>query len=294
MLTKEDITQLSSFPKFEPSYDIMTHKNVQDANILLAIPEGKKCFVWFTKRNHIDVCLLLELNETKNIIKIEQFNVNFNYNLSLSHGTILQGICFKLNDVSYFSIEDIYFGYGNSYMTYNYQFKLNKIKYILENEINQTTLSGKCLIFGVPLMSNSLNLLLKLTNDLPYKIDEIRFRYFLSKKILTMKYYKPGSKKRESIMKIMPDIDPDIYHVYSLKDEYCNIASIPNYKTSIMMNRIFRKIKGADNLNELEESDNEEEFQDSREDKYVYLDRTFNFVCEYNSKFKKWTPVRLL
>jgi hypothetical protein len=292
MLNKEDISILSSFPNFEPSYDIVTHKNVQDANILLAIPEGKKCYIWFTKRNHINICLLLELNKNKEIIKIEQFNVNFDSNLALN--TIFQGVFFIINNVSYFSIEDIYFGYGHSYMSFNYEYRLNKIKYILDFEINQTCLSGKFIIFGVPLMSNSLIQLLKMINQSPYKIDEIRFRYFVSKKILTMKYYK---KKKESIMKICADIEPDIYHVYSVKngiEEYCNIASIPNYKTSIMMNKLFRKIKGAENINELEESDTEEEFQDCREDKYVFLDRSFNFLCEYNSKFKKWTPISLI
>jgi hypothetical protein len=46
-------------------------------------------------------------------------------------------------------------------------------------------------------------------------------------------------------------------------------------------------------LDALEESDDEEEFEDSREDKYVYLDRSFKMNCEYNHKFKRWVPVSL-
>jgi len=35
------------------------------------------------------------------------------------------------------------------------------------------------------------------------------------------------------------------------------------------------------------------DFQDNREDKYVYLDRSFKMNCEYNSKFKRWVPLSL-
>jgi hypothetical protein len=59
------------------------------------------------------------------------------------------------------------------------------------------------------------------------------------------------------------------------------------------MNKLFRNIKENDNLDAIEESDNEEEFEDSREDKYVYLDRSFKMVCEYNNKFKRWVPISL-
>jgi hypothetical protein len=47
------------------------------------------------------------------------------------------------------------------------------------------------------------------------------------------------------------------------------------------------------NLDSLEESDDEEEFENEREDKFVFLERTFNMVCEFNTKFKKWIPLRI-
>ena len=39
---------LSEFPKFELSYETMSHKKVFNHDVILAIPEGKKCLVWFT------------------------------------------------------------------------------------------------------------------------------------------------------------------------------------------------------------------------------------------------------
>ena len=58
------------------------------------------------------------------------------------------------------------------------------------------------------------------------------------------------------------------------------------------MNKLFRKIKENDRLDALEESDDEEEFENENEDRFVYLDKTYNMVCLYNQKFKKWYPIR--
>ena len=47
------------------------------------------------------------------------------------------------------------------------------------------------------------------------------------------------------------------------------------------------------NLDALEESDDEEEFENEKEDRFVFLERTYNMVCSMNYKFKKWVPLKL-
>ena len=59
------------------------------------------------------------------------------------------------------------------------------------------------------------------------------------------------------------------------------------------MNNLFRNIKENDNLDAIEESDDETEFEDDRDDKFVYLNRSCKMNCRYNYKFKKWYPVSL-
>ena len=59
------------------------------------------------------------------------------------------------------------------------------------------------------------------------------------------------------------------------------------------MNKLFRIIKENINLDALEESDDEDEFETSKIDKFVKLDISYKMVCQYNHKFKKWSPVRL-
>jgi hypothetical protein len=100
----------------------------------------------------------------------------------------------------------------------------------------------------------------------------------------------------KAIFKITPDIEPDIYNLFVLNDgteDYYDLAFIPDYKTSVKMNELFRNIKENRNLDTIEESDDEEEFENMNDDKFVYLDRSFKMVCEYNYKFKRWCPIHL-
>jgi hypothetical protein len=304
MFSQDDITLvLQKFPRFELCYEIMTHKKVLGSSAILAIPEGKKCFAWFTNYKNENVCFLLEINENKNIVDIRIINTNFKDNLSL--GTIFYGTSFKHKSNNYFCVEDMYYYTGKPCHNLTYLSKLENLGEIFKNEISQIAVNNKFTIFGLPLIVNDLQLMLKEIQLLPYKVSEIKFRFFEnknSKKIMVMKYFKPGTQRqdmnsrKESIFKITADIEPDIYNLFFDKngvEEYYDIAFIPDYKTSVMMNKLFRNIKENDNLDAIEESDNEEEFEDSREDKYVYLDRSFKMKCEYNNKFKRWVPISL-
>lgn len=52
------------------------------------------------------------------------------------------------------------------------------------------------------------------------------------------------------------------------------------------MNSLFRKIKENKNLDLLEESDSEEEFENTTLEKYVDLNKSYIIECFYNKKFK--------
>jgi hypothetical protein len=60
------------------------------------------------------------------------------------------------------------------------------------------------------------------------------------------------------------------------------------------MNGLFRKIKENVNLDAIEESDDEEEFEDMTEDKFVDIQKTLLIECVFNNKFKKWIPMRVV
>jgi hypothetical protein len=308
---------LQKFPKFELSYENITHKKVHNANVILAIPEGNRFFTWFTFYNHENICFSLEIDDNNKIKNIKKLNTSF---MDCLLGTIFYGTMFKYNDISCFSIEDIYYYKGQNYIHTPYSNKLQLLKAIFTNEISQSLLNNRFTVFGMPLIYSDFNLLLTDIQNLPYKISQLKFRFFEknnSRKIMTMNYYNQtknteqidkkivqkdtyqnqrDKNKKTAIFKIMAGTEPDIYNLFITKngnEEYYDIAIIPDYKTSVMMNSLFRNIKENINLDAIEESDDETDFEDGREDKYTYLDRSFNIKCEFNYKFKRWIPISL-
>jgi len=100
----------------------------------------------------------------------------------------------------------------------------------------------------------------------------------------------------ERVFIVKPELQNDIYSLYVYKngntDTLLGTAHIPDYKTSVLMNRLFRRIKENDHLDALQESDDEAEFEDEREDKFVDLSKQVKMVCQFNNRFRKWVPVR--
>jgi hypothetical protein len=98
---------------------------------------------------------------------------------------------------------------------------------------------------------------------------------------------------------IKPDLQNDIYYLYQNSTTNFDviskdIAHIPDYKTSVLMNKLFRNIKENSNLDSLEESDEEDEFENIQIDKFVDLNKIIKMRCILNYKFKKWVPVSVI
>jgi len=117
-----------------------------------------------------------------------------------------------------------------------------------------------------------------------------------------------GNRK---IFMVCADIQFDIYHLYSPKTElrinepiptcptkeecrYYDVANVPTIKTSVFLNSIFRTIRENDNIDYIEESDDEDNFEDTKQDKYVDLEKFVAMECEYSQSFKKWIPVKVV
>lgn len=120
------------------------------------------------------------------------------------------------------------------------------------------------------------------------------------------KYENKDKLKQEMNFIVMAGIQDDTYYMYTDalyenskehdKEENSEkeVLYIPDYKTSVMMNKIFRKIKENDNLDYLEESDDDDEFENISDDKYVDTNKKVIIKCVYYPKFKKWKPVEVV
>lgn len=88
------------------------------------------------------------------------------------------------------------------------------------------------------------------------------------------------------------DVKCDIYKLY--KSQQCNkmdligTALIPDYKSSIFMNNIFRDIKENKNIDALEESD--DEFEKSPDD-FVDINKCILIKYNWNPRFNKYFPI---
>lgn len=99
---------------------------------------------------------------------------------------------------------------------------------------------------------------------------------------------------------IRPNIQNDIYELfvkntYSRTNElmFHNFAHISSYKTSVMMNKLFRNIVENARLDAQEESEDEVEFENTEPDKYVSLHKEFIMVCQFHKRFCRWVPIQL-
>jgi len=306
---------LNDFPNIKLSYENIVHNKVYNTDMYLAIPEGKKSFLWFSYYKNEPTCFMLELGERKEILNIKIKNACFDY--KLSYCTILYGTSFYHLGLNCFTIEDIFYYKGINIANHNWKNKMSIIEGMVKDDIRQVAFNNTFLMIGIPLTYDKVETLERNLDKIKYRLSSIQMRDYHKRNVI---YYVPfhlfNKKKgyvtqdnkqnkntlesrmeREKVFKVRPDIQNDIYHLYSLNDknEYVefDIAFIPNYTTSVMMNKLFRNIKENANLDALEESDDEEEFENEKLDKYVYLDKEIDMVCAYNNKFKKWVPLRI-
>ena len=314
---------LQRFPKIELSYEIIPHKKVSNKyNVCIGIPSGIKCYAWFTFFGDEDVCFIMEINKERKINKISFIPLDSKKLQPLCLGTILYGTFVEKQ----FIIEDAFLYKGIQIQGLYYGEKLS----FLENlfTVDNPELSIK---FHLPVMWGIYNKTdYDCIYDIPnkfidnYQIHHIQYRclsdiapylniYPVKKGFgqhvqpismiseIYIPYRADFSKpqyRQISIFKVMADLQFDVYNLFCYGRNkscvYYNVAYIPNYKTSVFMNKIFRKIKENDNLDAIEESDDEEDFENIDYDKYVDLKKYVFMECRFNMKFRKWVPIRIV
>ncbi len=262
-LSYEDKSQiLKRLPNLKLPYENI-HKKVL-SELYYIIPKGKKHLVWFTYIKDKKVCIFIEINPgSKKMIK-NLFVVPQTFNKKIVLGTVFYGTLIESKDKKLFSIESIHFYKGKNIEEQNELFKLNLIKDILSSEIKQIIIGRNGIGIGLPVITGSFEESISVAKQLPYTVYSIQNRNLNNNtnKFNSTLYKNYEYDDTKYIFSIRPDIQNDIYHLYV--NNYNNlekydIAYIPDYQTSTMMNKLFRNIKENDNLDALEESDDEEE-----------------------------------
>lgn len=356
--TEQQCALLERFPSsLRLSYETIPHKKVSpEYNLVVAIPTGRKAFVWFTfYEEHANACLLMELNREKQISRVSTtFFRESSPKYSL--GTILYGTIYENpasiskndNTTRIFIIEDLYYYKGTSVQSLCFGEKLGCIHNFMTQLPN-----CKDLDFVLPYMFGiektdfyeCTNIISKQVMDkIPYNIHHIQYRclniispYLIvgkqkenkvcansqtrppssnanstheNKKATSINEEDAGVKKPHpvdmkksqykypTVFKCKADMQYDIYHIYAYgknnKMIYIGITHIPDLETSKMMNRYYRKIRENQNLDYIEESEDEEDFENVAEDRFVDLDKQLNVECVFHMKYRRWIPKRVV
>jgi hypothetical protein len=233
------------------------------------------------------------------------------------------------NSCQWFVIEDILFYKGINMKKCNFGERLAFLAEFMTN-IKQEFRNSKDIVFVLPVLWEvQLNETMEdypisMSTDIYYTVHHLQYRSHqevmpylnvnTNKKInsvvpkktpiyqftttqINIDFTKP-QYKYPTVFQVMADIQFDIYHLFAYgKDNqpvYYNIAYIPNYKSSVFMNGLFRNIRENKNLDYIEESDDEEDFQNMNIDKYVHIEKILLMECVFNRKFKRWIPTRVV
>lgn len=220
------------------------------------------------------------------------------------HGTILRS---RLCVVRLCVVYDILFpNRSNKYIETNQQRLTTLYEWFTRNiQVYQ----NEIMVFGIPhiLHVNAHTPECIDLSSVPYPIQHIEYKGYddtivpgsichISKDLPHGSIPTPSVKMnvvRPYIFTATADLLPDIYHLTDDMGIYIGVAHIPDFTTSVFMNSIFRTIKENANLDLLEESDDESEFENTNIDKYVNMKKTVRVECVYNTKFMKWVPVKL-
>lgn len=282
-------TLLRRFPKTELSYCKIINRKVS-ADYYMAIPKGPKSYLWFTYINNKNVCLWVQLNYQGKIKSLEIKRLCFDK--ELSYGTLLYGTHVIKEKKLHYICEDILYHKGQSMERSVYEKKLQCLTKIFKNELVNHVPFINTIHVWAPLMSTKSDELKLLLKEQPYSVYGLKY-------IRKNKSY-PIGIERVTIKKtltayflVRATTRDDIYSLYCRDDHYYGSACISSYKKSVFMNSIFRDIKENRNLDLLEESDDDEEFENISEDKFVNLEKIVIMNCVYNVKFKKWEPIEI-
>lgn len=273
------------------------------------LPYGKRGYLWIKQYYGKIYTLFGTFNNRTIEFKPIKLNIN-KHNLRLlangNNGTILYGCntTNKLTNINNFIIEHICF-FQSRNMLESYSFERNiRFQVMLMDSYVDINFNNNNYTYIT--LSNTLISSLDIKNDIKEKNTIDRYINELSSSInwFCLQVYNEyelvyedrklrenikisdNSKQKEFIVK--PLSNEDTYELYDITtNKYVSLLCVQSYKTSVYLNRLFRNIVENTNLDMIEESDDEEDFEDISDDKYITL-REKKLKCKYNNLLNGW------
>ena len=318
---------LTRFP-FNNKKNYINHSN--DSKILFSNdpvyyilkPKGKRSYIWFTYYEKKLLTLVIFINNFNclNDKTNEFYEIDFKYDNTLCYNNVLlSGLYFTkkienskknsnntkilhyfvLNNLENYNIYNKIINKPN--YNNNFKMKLNLFNILLPMLKNSNNNFKICL----PNIEYEYNSIIKYIYNTSFNYHSIEIynknkylgNYLLNNYNNSNNSNNPNKNNiLNATFKVIACINNDIYSLFvnnNNNEEYFDLALIDSYKTSIFMNKLFRKIIENNNLDKIEESDDEDEFENNKIDKFVNLNSSYNILCNYNHIFKKWIPIKI-
>lgn len=285
------------FPGVELSYENTAYKKVHGADLYLAIPSKNKCFVWFTHFQDNNACFVISIvNDRFSDIRLHPCC----FDKCLSLGTVLYGSLVTTSDKqTVFCSEDILQFKGRVIDKRPWSERFTYLSSCFTH-MKPLNFSKNFMTMSMPLFSKDYKELEVFIEHSVYDVGYIQARMLDSQRFSNFNINQINRNQRNALptatLLVRPCLQTDIYdlYCYSRNVDFYDVANIPDYKTSKLMNSIFRNIRENIDLDAIEESDDEDDFENIAEDKYVDMKKTQVMRCVYSFRFKRWTPKEAL
>lgn len=272
------------------------------ADIYQVIPTGKQAYLWYTFHNDTNVAILI--TKTAGAYKLELTYACFTN--EVAYGTILSGVYFtrSKNQKTYhqiFCIDDISY-YKGEYVAYLPMFdKLSIISKMFGNgDIGNIKSLYNSIRVCMPIMTNNYNEAQGILNNLPYPVYGfkcLKINEDAHIGIIPSKIDEISNPSNKCVFLIRANLEPDSYTIYG-KDLINNtnklhrigIALIPTYKDSIRMNTLFRRIRENNSIDAIEESEDEDDFENIDPNKFLLPNVEYKMSCSFSKICNRWIP----
>lgn len=275
------------------------------ADLYEVLPVGKRCCLWFTYDKHNGGNTTFIVSNKDGQWFFEQVIVCFAN--ELAYGTIFNGVLTTIytpssinkNGTNFFCADCISYYKGEFLGSKNFQKKIEVLTSIFQRKEISNIVSTNTLHIVMPFVASSYHEAQAKIGHMSYKTYGIRAISLRDRNPLGDIVLQPQSILNEkNIFLVKANSEPDCYSLYSKSEngndnKFIGNSLIPTFKLSKEMNKLFRFIRENEKIDYIEESEDEEEFENIDDCKYLKNNVRLKMFCSYNQKFRKWVPVSL-
>ena len=265
------------------------------ADLYQVMPAGKRCFVWFTydKFNGGNTCYIVY--NYKGEQTFEQVLASFDDELAF--GTVFSGILISPRNNSeqrIFCVDFVSYYKGVYVCNHNFQKKLFTLSKVFDKPELSNVTCDKVLKFAMPILCKTYHEAQAYMGKLPYKTQGVRLINYKDRQPLgDVTLMASEIEEQTFVFSVRPNQEPDSYSLFGTDKEtghrkYAGKAIVCSYEQSKKLNSLFRIIRENADIDLIEESEDEDTFEDISEHKFIKRNNNIKMYCKSNPKFRKW------